>query len=661
MNNWRDLILDEFSPGVARLTIVADPDGLLLEEGILEGIGKRGFYLIPCEDNISFRFAFESKFRSHWDLGESTDLMVVLRSEKNKINALPFDLLQAGRKLIFNLGDIFPDLSYTVISKLDRIYFDSLYNAQIQYPPGSLGENATKDYILLHVFEATSDRIKSASELLRILLRRHYRGESVPTIVENRFIQLLRQNDTFNAWPLETIVPNREAFFAFLQEHWPIYLDRMIEKKKEEDGKSDDSISKKVVDLPFGHDDVRIYIENLFIEGLLQPVPHSDELAETWMSIGIQIDSNEKSRDRMIKLIENVNSQVPTIDARYGVWLNFAKVWAELIHQYYKNDITIREGIEIPKEHVDASFTPWLMKKYSGLINLPPVPPVMLHHINRFLAHQIDRNNTKKVALIVIDGLSLDQWITIREDLFSRQPDLHFLESTIFAWVPTLTSVSRQAIFAGTPPLFFPSSIDRTDREPALWTKFWVDQGISKNEIVFLKNLGSGNIDDIKEPLSFRSTKVAGLVIDMVDKIMHGMELGTAGMHNQLRQWTKNNYLSDLVNFLLDRGFHVYLTSDHGNIQALGIGRPAEGAVADLRGERVRIYMDNNLRKSVKERFQSAHEWKQVGLPDSYFPLIAPERKAFVPEGEQIVCHGGISLEELVVPFIKIEREEYEQ
>jgi hypothetical protein len=42
MTSWRDQILQEFTPQVARLTLVADPDGLLLEEGMLEGIHERG-------------------------------------------------------------------------------------------------------------------------------------------------------------------------------------------------------------------------------------------------------------------------------------------------------------------------------------------------------------------------------------------------------------------------------------------------------------------------------------------------------------------------------------------------------------------------------------------------------------------------------------------
>lgn len=656
MNNWRDLILNEFAPGIARLTIVSDPDGILLDEEILQEIRKREFSLVTFEDKISFRYAYESKFRSHWEIGEKTDLVVVLRSDESNIKSLPYDLIRAGRILSFDLCEIFPDLSYSVISKLDRIYYERLYSAQIKNPHGSLGENATKDYILLHVFEVTFELIRNKLDLLRILLRRHYRGESVPTIVDDRFIHVLRQSGEFDDWPLESIVPCGEAFFEFLQENWPKYLDTMVGKEMNREEGSNTSISS--LNIPFGDDDVRIYLDNLFLEGILKPVPHSEDLAKTWMSIGIQCDSRNISRDRIMKLIKSVESKMPDIDSRYQVWLDFAKIWAELIYQYHKDDNEIKETIEALKKKIDESFTSWLKNRFSGLINQPPKPPVMLHHINRSLAYQVD--NKKKVALLVVDGLSLDQWITIREGLVHKQSNLRFQESTVFAWVPTLTSVSRQAIFAGTCPQYFPNSIDRTDREPALWSKFWMDQGISNNEIVYLKNLGDGNIDDVKEKLPYHRIKVVGFVVDKVDRIMHGMELGTAGMHNQLRQWTKNGYISDLVNYLLDREFDVYLTSDHGNVEATGIGRPDEGAVADLRGERVRVYQDANLRKQVKKQFPKAHEWEPIGLPDSYLPLIAPERRAFVLEGKTTVCHGGISLEEVVVPFIKIERKKHE-
>jgi hypothetical protein len=134
------------------------------------------------------------------------------------------------------------------------------------------------------------------------------------------------------------------------------------------------------------------------------------------------------------------------------------------------------------------------------------------------------------------------------------------------------------------------------------------------------------------------------------------MELGTAGMHNQVRQWASLPYMVALLDLLLNRGFSVFLTSDHGNIEARGCGRPAEGAAADLRGERVRIYSDTILREKVKERFPASLEWQPIGLPDTFLPLLASDRRAFVSEGERIVSHGGISVEEIIVPLVQIER-----
>ena len=43
-----------------------------------------------------------------------------------------------------------------------------------------------------------------------------------------------------------------------------------------------------------------------------------------------------------------------------------------------------------------------------------------------------------------------------------------------------------------------------------------------------------------------------------------------------------------------------------------------------------------------------------AGLPAGYMPLFAGGRTAFVPVGEQVVVHGGISVEELLVPFVKV-------
>lgn len=669
MQSWRDLILKEFVPNIAKLTPVADPDGLLLEEGVLEGIRERGFELIPFEDPVAFRYAYESKFRSRWDHGEQTGLVVILRSWTSDLSELPFDLLHTGRRLSFNLGDIFPNLSYPVVASLDRGYFDALFEAQRTHAPGQLGDNATKDFILRHVFEIAPELIKQPSDLLRMLLRRHYRDQRIPAVLDARLIQLLRQNKSFDDWPLEVLVSDREAFFMFIQERWPLYLDRM-EAHDASHVHENENVYGLVIpgpaELPFDHDDVRGYIINLFVEGLLHSVPHerAEIVNRTWAGIGIRTNSLE-DRMRLNKLFDRLEESVPGTNAPHTEWFSFAHGWSELLVMCH-DDHGLSEGqtekLSRLTERVDERFWQWIQRRYAGLIQLPPEPPAMVHHIARYLAnavfarHDVVPQQPAKVALLVIDGLSLDQWLLIRNTLTYKEPRLQFREQEVFAWIPSLTSISRQAIFAGKAPLFFPNSIQTTDKESALWAQFWADQGLTNNEAVYLKGLGEGDVHDISEVLSHPKLRVAGLVVDKVDRIMHGMEMGAAGMYDQVCQWAKQPYLSQLLNMLLDLGFQVYLTSDHGNIEAEGIGRPLEGAVADQRGERVRVYPDASLRRRVKERFPTAIEWGSVGLPDSYLALLAPSRQAFVQEKHRIVSHGGVSIEELIVPLVKIGR-----
>ena len=207
MASWRDEILKEFTPQLARLTLVADPDGLLLEEGVLHGIRERGFEIIAFDDHVAFRFAYESKYRSLWDRGELTDLVVVLRSPAADLRSLPFDLLQAGRELCFDLGDLFPNLSYPVVASLDRSDLEALYRAQKQHKPGVLGDNATKEFVLRHVFEIAPEVIKQASDLLRILLRRHHQGHRIPAQLDERWIHILQQSGRFEDWGSKTSFP----------------------------------------------------------------------------------------------------------------------------------------------------------------------------------------------------------------------------------------------------------------------------------------------------------------------------------------------------------------------------------------------------------------------------------------------------------------------
>ena len=77
--------------------------------------------------------------------------------------------------------------------------------------------------------------------------------------------------------------------------------------------------------------------------------------------------------------------------------------------------------------------------------------------------------------------------------------------------------------------------------------------------------------------------------------------------------------------------------------------------MSELRGERVRTYRSETLAASVPPEID-AFRFDSPGLPSDFLPLYAGSRGAFVSKGEKIVAHGGASVEELIVPFIKISR-----
>ena len=137
---------------------------------------------------------------------------------------MPYDLLHAGRKLAFNLGELFPGMSYPVIEELDLSLLDELFDVQSKSPPGRMSENATRDFILRHVFGVSAELISNDVKLLRALLRLHYGQIKLPHTLIARLVQTLQKLSRFKTWPLFDIVPDSHAFFAFLQERWPMFL-----------------------------------------------------------------------------------------------------------------------------------------------------------------------------------------------------------------------------------------------------------------------------------------------------------------------------------------------------------------------------------------------------------------------------------------------------
>jgi len=682
MSNWRDYILQHFREPVHRLTLVADPDGLMLEEELLAAIRQNGFDLLPFEDPIAFRYAYESGYRQHWDEGQDTGLVVILRSPEASLRSLPYDLLQTGRALTFGLPNLFPELSYPVVSDLDLVYLQPLYEAYQRYTGPEMGDRASALFVLKHVFGIVPDMIKTPADLLKLLLSRHARGELVPPRLDALLLKSLRRNhvcDVFNEWPLEVLLQSATDFFAFLQERWTGYLaaQQPAGTLARESGPSYDAGDL----LPFDKPDVRAYVGTLFLEGKLKPVSLPENwTVEGWAQVGVEFDERAFELRRFAGLLEHLEHELPDDAATHRDWMGFADRWAELTVLRYRlaSNISVEIANQYEDLHlrIEQRFADWMVKRYHTLHSLPFLPtPVMVHRIPDYMAAYRNQHPESRLALVVVDGLALDQWLVIRDVWVEETHTWTMQESLVFAWVPTLTPISRQATFAGTTPQFFPDSWQTTGREPSHWQRFWRERGLHPASVGYLRNLG---VKDLKHDESDDSTlpdggatlepelknllenpqiQVVGLVLNTVDNIMHGMQLGTAGMHQQVRLWlTRYRYLAKLMNKLLEESFAVYLTSDHGNVWARGIGRPSEGVLVDKRGERARIYTDPAFLALAKQQSPTAIEWTNVGLPAQLKVLLAPQLDAFLNVDHHAVCHGGVALEEVIVPFIQISR-----
>lgn len=660
MSLWTDRILDELPSDLAKLWIIADPDDVLLDERILPELRARGFELVPFEDPISVRADYEARWRQAWDSGEAGPAKALLLHLKSaETDDLPWDYLRQARMVRLSLANLFPLLSYGVIRRLDVRYRDALFDAHARHAVQCLGDSATKDFILTHIFHLGPHLIAEPKDLWRELLRLHYRNTALPTLLADHVQSILALKAPFEGLPVGELFSSKDTCLKLLQAAWDRFLvTKGIVGSRIADVQAPAHAAR--IEIPFEHPDIRTQIDSMFLDGTLHPqlVQSVPPNLPEWLAIGV-VQDPAALRNLVKDGLQQLLDAMPSDDGSHRDWAAFAKSQAEILNRFHALDPDRAKSLDDTLRHVqrlsDERLVSWVNKHYSDLPSLPVASgPVMLHQIPRFLAMR-RANGEEKVALLVFDGLALDQWVTVREHVTRAAPEIAFAEGTSFAWLPTLTAVSRQALFSGLKPREFADTINGTGAEAALWTGFWQDQGLRSSEILYRKGIRRTNqLDELAASLSNPAVRVAGIVVDTVDELVHGAVLGKCGIASQIGNWCKSGFVEQLFQLLFDRGFHVYLTSDHGNVEAIGAGRPNQGVIAESRGERVRVYGTNLLRTQSKQQIPESIELPTPALPLDFLPLFAGERTAFVNKGEELVAHGGISVEELIVPFVKV-------
>ena len=160
----------------------------------------------------------------------------------------------------------------------------------------------------------------------------------------------------------------------------------------------------------------------------------------------------------------------------------------------------------------------------------------------------------KNIALIVVDGMALWQY----ELLKNRLPGTKH-EDVIYSWLPSITQLSRQAIFrGGTPQTDYKQG---PTSEEKLWKAYWKEKGCNEFEVVYQhEKIDFSNIESV--------SKLAIVFKDLDDKMHSSTDYIDLLMLT--KNWIERSKIIQVVEELISKGFTVFLTSDHGNIQAKG-------------------------------------------------------------------------------------------
>lgn len=294
----------------------------------------------------------------------------------------------------------------------------------------------------------------------------------------------------------------------------------------------------------------------------------------------------------------------------------------------------------------DGPWNTWLKAQYGLMLTRNVLRPASVHQVAPFLASQVVERGSK-VLLLVLDGLGVAQW----QHLVSRL-SLDVLEDRrLLACLPTMTTVSRQAIFAGALPSTFPETIDRTGAEKARWRSFWLDRGLKAEQIHHHRTDGGSSAAWSDPP---DDAVAIGMAVNAVDNLMHGVAVnGDYQFYAGVQTWLNAGFLERAADWAARRSAQLWITSDHGNLPCLGLDLrvPDEGVRVMSKGMRSRIYGSSEQRASAGV---PGCEWTPPGFPEEVgAPLFAPGRTFYRRTGGAIT-HGGLSLDEVIVPFSRI-------
>ena len=346
---------------------------------------------------------------------------------------------------------------------------------------------------------------------------------------------------------------------------------------------------------------------------------------------------------------------------------NFGDQDLRQTHLGQKRECNIEFG-----KYVEAFYPKWLSK-----VDPPPFSvDVVKKYLFPFLSQKI------QVFFIVMDCMRLDQWLTIEpvlDEYFNIEREYYY------SILPTATPYSRNAIFSG----LFPSELAR--KYPQLWKAGTRDDS-SRNRYEHqflddqLKGLGLSfksepkyvKVLDIKEGeylakriSSYKNIPLLSVVFNFLDILAHGrsqseilkeMAPDESAYRSLTKPWFLHSSLFRVLRYLATQDCAVVITSDHGSV--LG----SRGTIALGKKDtstNLRYKYGDNLNCNPKEALliKNPEEYKLPSYTMCTTYIIAKEDYYFVyptkyseyeKEYKNSFQHGGISLEEMILPVVTL-------
>jgi CheY-like chemotaxis protein len=363
----------------------------------------------------------------------------------------------------------------------------------------------------------------------------------------------------------------------------------------------------------------------------------------------------------------------------YSEWVDVYKklVYWELSLEKLE-DAGMHEILTLQKAEANAQFSKFIEKNYLGWIKDPESGPITS---DQLLKKKVFPSllKDKPTFFILIDNLRYDQWKIINSiatDYFRLEE-----EDSYYSILPTATQYARNAIFAGLMPL------DMEKRYPSMWQNDEDEGGKNLFEEQFLTDQIQRVLrKDLKHSYNKILTYEQGkeiteniynllgndlnvLVYNFVDMLSHARtdmamirELANneAAYRSITLSWFEHSPLLDTLKKLAQKDVRVIITTDHGTIR---VKHPSKVIGDRNTNTNLRYKQGKNLNFTPKEVFhvKNPHE---ASLPklhvsssfifakeDSYF-VYPNNYNHFVNYYNGTFQHGGISLEEMIVPFM---------